>query len=199
MSKSGHIPEYEFINNPREIPRPVPTTPNRATNLASGTFSNSRPSVINFKTVLVMVQRKIHQPDPKLWFLATLLYDLLYIFLASLLPLAASLLAIFTPPPPSISFLLPDPLNALFFTIGLGLATYGIFTNSKILLLPLVLFNHRVVTSSLPAYLDLLLAAKLLLQLQFLLLLLTCLLIMESCQHSFRDQPGVDTGDSQGQ
>ena len=86
--------------------------------------------------------------------------------------------------------------------MGLGLATYGIFTNNKILLLPLILFAQRMVTTSIftlvpvRPYLDMMLATKLLLQLQLLLLLLTCLLVMERCQHNFRDQLLVD---SQGQ
>ena len=133
--------------------------------------------------------------DQRLGFLTAILHHFLHMFLASLLLLLVSLPAFLLHTlhslPTSYTFLLTplDP-HFLLLTLALGLATAGIFTNTKALLLPLLVWNlQSIITGIFPTSpSDLTLAVSLAVQLLLLLLLLSCLGLMASCQHSYRDQ-----------
>ena len=136
------------------------------------------------------------QKDQKLRLLTTILHHFLHMFLASSLLLLASipacLLHLLRSLPTSYTFLLAplDP-HFLLLTLGLGLVTYGIFTNAKAFLLPLLLWNLQSVIPGIFTTVfsqDLILAVSLVVQLLLLLMLISCLVLMETCQHSYRDQ-----------
>ena len=132
--------------------------------------------------------------DQRLRFLTAILHHFLHMFLASLLLLLASLptflLRLLHPLPAFCTFLLTplDP-HFLLLTLALGLATAGIFTNTKALLLPLLLWNlQSVITGIFTTSLsDITLAVSLAVQLMLLLLLISCLALMASCQHNYRE------------